>query len=68
MNIEQEKPAITVRRIKELVGNEEYQRRTDEEWMIWLKDLEIMADSIIEEITGSKYQSSIERIQRMLDN
>ena len=54
--------------IRRLLGAEEFSKRTPEEWINWLADLEIIADSMIEEITGSKYQSSIEKVERMLDN
>lgn len=55
-------------RIRRLLGAEEFSKRTPEAWLLWLADLEVIADSMIEEITGSKYQSSIEKVERMLDN
>ncbi len=62
------KPAISILAIRRLVGREEFKSKTIEEWMHWVADLEIIYDGMIEEITGSKYQSSIEKIERMLDN
>lgn len=60
--------AISIVGIRRLVGAEEFSKKTSEEWILWLNDLEAIADSMIEEITGSKYQSSIEKVERMLNN
>ena len=60
--------AITIAQLRVLLGNEEFKKKTVQEWMIWIRELEVMADSMIEEITGSKYQTTIERIESMLDN
>lgn len=64
----EKKHAISIIGIRKLVGREEFKRKTVQEWLRWLADLEIIADSMIEEITGSKYQSNIEKVERMLDN
>ncbi|MGB4762323.1 MAG: hypothetical protein WBP12_03125 [Candidatus Saccharimonas sp.] len=59
---------ISIVGIRRLLGREEFDKKSIEEWMLWLADLELIADCMIGEITGSKYQSSIEKVERMLDN
>lgn len=68
MKKEKNDAAISIVAIRDLVGKEEFKSKTISEWRHWLADLEIIYDGIIEEITGSKYQSPIEKVERMIDN
>lgn len=61
------RPTISIARIKQLIGKEEYQRKTDEEWIRWEADLAVIIDTICESINDSKYQSIIENRQEEVD-
>lgn len=53
-----EKGAITIGILKKALGAEEYSKKTISEWVEWLHKIDILADIMVDEMSGSKYKSN----------